>query len=1234
MKNDFALYSQFDHVVSHFDGNNRDPDDIAGVPIAAALINAAGLQDKSTFFYNNNVGQQNNSKRVKQMRESAAFANKLGIQTYDYQADLNGTTKELAKIFNSGKQVLVLEGGRMEMTYRALEQTSPANLKNITLLSHSAANENYNKGGTRNWEDLQQDFRDVTFLTITDQNGGFNSSKWKWLDSTSDPILKEARELMRNADHKVDDPSDAGMQFYALTGNEGADPINAKDFFDKYSPSQKSSIPVPLPSPKSSPEPTSQQEPVAPSSEPEPLPKPSTNQSSIPRNDANSPKSLFTFALVDATTDKVVKGYENLGATPTINLNNLGLKQFNLLAKVNSDYAGANAVKSVKFESNLGNSVENVVPYALFGDRNGDFKGKSLSTGSYTIKAKAYTQQGGKGTVIGATDLSYAVISSALSPAPDSKPPSAESPVSTPDSEPPSTPSAEPPASEPVSKPVSTPPDIKPGDMAGDGHGNHGMDNHDMGTVDKPGMGDMGEHGQTVLWSNIDKLLGSTPQDGDDVIIPDGLKVVLDTDTPKIGNLVVHGEVMFGETDVTLTADNVIVFGELRAGSENKPHTHKAEIILTGRSTDPDVVLADWVGDAKHSGHGMAKGNHAGHMTNPIDNKALIVAPGGKLNLHGAKVDSWTQLNATANSGDTSITLKDAPVGWNVGDEIAIAPTDFNAFEVEERVITDIQGSTVFFDKPLEYGHYGEQQDLGNGKRLDMRAEVTNLSRNIIITGSEDGETKINNSPSNPDDYTRSGYGGHTVYMTDSEVKLDGVEFSKLGLSGELGGYPVHFHHTGDATGSYVKNSSIHHTFQRGLVVHQTDNLLVEGNTIYDTMSHSYFIEDGVETGNRFVDNLAMLPRSTTEEFRIDNPDNGMRKFERASGFWITNQANAFEGNHVAGVPSGHGFWFIAPDNASRTAVKKNDPKGNLPLEQFEGNTAHTLMTAGGNLGYRFDWTGNALELSTSFDTHQDNAAIEDFTAWKVGNMAIQIAPNRTVDIEDPILAEARTMIQSASRGHNGSSLLEVLNPTFVAETENTMEGRTLSSFFGKKFPGPSIGLSERPIEFTNATIIGEDQLKVSGRKEFKDQLTFQSGVGATPASAKMPKASSNLRIVVDANIDDMLPGLGEQGVLVGGQGADKFVLGNASKVFYNDGDPSTAGKMDFALIKDFKLSQGDVIQLHGEASDYRLGNSPVGNSEDTAIFLKSSGQDELVGSIQNGKKLNLSLDSAAFDFV
>ena len=111
---------------------------------------------------------------------------------------------------------------------------------------------------------------------------------------------------------------------------------------------------------------------------------------------------------------------------------------------------------------------------------------------------------------------------------------------------------------------------------------------------------------------------------------------------------------------------------------------------------------------------------------------------------------------------------------------------------------------------------------------------------------------------------------------------------------------------------------------------------------------------------------------------------------------------------------------------------------------------------------------------------------------------------------------------------------------------------------------------------------------------------------------------------------DDTLNGVGaslgldEIDQLVGGAGADTFVLGDERGQFYNDGFSAGQGTTDYALIADFELGV-DTIQVSGLASDYVLGASPFSNTAtDTAIFLDLNGDgsvgnhDELIAVVQN----------------
>ena len=105
-------------------------------------------------------------------------------------------------------------------------------------------------------------------------------------------------------------------------------------------------------------------------------------------------------------------------------------------------------------------------------------------------------------------------------------------------------------------------------------------------------------------------------------------------------------------------------------------------------------------------------------------------------------------------------------------------------------------------------------------------------------------------------------------------------------------------------------------------------------------------------------------------------------------------------------------------------------------------------------------------------------------------------------------------------------------------------------------------------------------------------------------------------------------PGLGETDNFTGGPGADRFILGDAVNVYYDDKNTANAGFGDLANITDFDPSQ-DRIQLNGLPQDYRL--QVVGSN--TRIFLDKPGaeQDEIIGIVQGVVGLTLSSNNFTF---
>ncbi len=86
---------------------------------------------------------------------------------------------------------------------------------------------------------------------------------------------------------------------------------------------------------------------------------------------------------------------------------------------------------------------------------------------------------------------------------------------------------------------------------------------------------------------------------------------------------------------------------------------------------------------------------------------------------------------------------------------------------------------------------------------------------------------------------------------------VEGVEFNRMGQNMTLARYPIHWHLIGDAQGQYIRNASLHDTYNRCVTVHGTNFVRVENNVTYNTVGHCFFLEDGIEHGNEFIRNLA-----------------------------------------------------------------------------------------------------------------------------------------------------------------------------------------------------------------------------------------------------------------------------------------------------------------------------------------------------------------------------------------
>ena len=182
-------------------------------------------------------------------------------------------------------------------------------------------------------------------------------------------------------------------------------------------------------------------------------------------------------------------------------------------------------------------------------------------------------------------------------------------------------------------------------------------------------------------WSDPASWPAGVPVAGAAVEIPEGVHIALDTNSAPLAGLTINGTLSFCRQDVELTADWILLTGELHVGSESEPFTHHADITLTGGDTTENIM-------------GMGT-------------RGLLVMD-GVLELHGnAPEVTWTKINEHADANTTQL-IMDQAVDWHAGDQIIIAPTDFyGVAETEQHQIAALAGQTVDLVNPLSAFRWG-----------------------------------------------------------------------------------------------------------------------------------------------------------------------------------------------------------------------------------------------------------------------------------------------------------------------------------------------------------------------------------------------------------------------------------------------------------------------------------------------------------------------------------------------
>ena len=440
-----------------------------------------------------------------------------------------------------------------------------------------------------------------------------------------------------------------------------------------------------------------------------------------------------------------------------------------------------------------------------------------------------------------------------------------------------------------------------------------------------------------------------------------------------------------------------------------------------------------------------------------------------------------------ATAPDTTLALA-RTVDWGAGDWITVTGTGFAADETEFVQIDRVDNSTgvsvisLQTTTPLRHYHYGSTApSTGNlssattscngvtpegeasiaglpasfcdgpdqNYGVDERAVVGLISRNIKLTSDA------------PSSGANAHYGGQIKLLPGYKIaEIEGVEIEKFGQDvtnaqpGQtdiklMSSYPIHFHMLGDVSDNTVINSnSIHHSYNKCVTVHMSNNAVIEHNVCARAIGHSFYLEEGNEIGNTFKYNVAAGAMATeftpsmdpgkfwTGDYlaasinytgiNVATTTNGgvpvpvpagssdvvnFNKVEATNptGFWISSPGNSFDNNVVAGCQlQGRGFWVL-PETADVLHTVITSFNNNRVNSCYNGlDTAADL----GSIGQNYTPYLNGKDALAVFDT---------VTATRNRNRGIWLRPN-WYHLSNARLATNRDSVSLVSAGGSEGS--------------------------------------------------------------------------------------------------------------------------------------------------------------------------------------------------------------------
>jgi len=233
------------------DGNHNDPDDWIASPVTLAILAEAGLKDRLVHFDYNCILPETKPDWEQTHAESVlGAAERYGFDKsvfFDCRKNLNEALASITKAINDSSAdnpLYFIIAGPVEVPYRGLQKSDPTKRQFVYCISHSRWNDGFASRYKFSFTKRSVIEQDVHWVQIQDQNRRLSFGRYGtpappdefkpyfWMRDSRDVNVRWLWGRMLVSTRP--DPSDAGMTWFLVTGDEQCDPPKLKRLLEEH----------------------------------------------------------------------------------------------------------------------------------------------------------------------------------------------------------------------------------------------------------------------------------------------------------------------------------------------------------------------------------------------------------------------------------------------------------------------------------------------------------------------------------------------------------------------------------------------------------------------------------------------------------------------------------------------------------------------------------------------------------------------------------------------------------------------------------------------------------------------------------------------------------------------------------------------------------------------------------------------------------------------------------------